>query len=794
MADSDVLPATAKRRRSPACDNCHFRKIKCDSADKPNNICSACLTFGISCTHLLHKKRRGPKVKSLPENDPKTLVATILSATKLIVIPSDESILRGMFIDLASYARNLERQLEQISERNTQSSSSSLPLVSQSSPISQLSLSHAQDDAEARDLLLLQVQRLNIDDDEDKLYINRHLGRSSHYMLLQTALTIRDEVGGGKGMVTVGKKRDSSWSRALWHQFPPESVDPPYQFPEPNLLRELLNLYFDKHHPIYPLLHRPSFERQVYVENIHLVDRRFGAIVLAVCALGSRLTDDPRTFYAGSQDPRSTGWKYFRQIRLTKTSFTLTEPLSLYDVQLYAALQLSVVFLFPTPVGEVSWFLLALGIRSVQEVGAYRKASFKKPSKSHLEEELWRRAFWNLVAMDLYMSIAKGHPRSTREDDFDIELPPECDDEYWEIPSNPELELIQPIGKPSNMSYWHHFIKLLHIGGLVKDHLFTIRKSAPWGDSIPDSNGAIIMELDSALNSWIDELPDHLKWDPHRSDDVLFSQTMCLYLNYYVSVPAPFHSWGPLNTANFPSLAICTNAARSCIHILQAYHARPGMPMLPNYIAPMFVAAVMLLINLWTSLRQKTSYDPRKDMADVYSCLDLLHTYEQRYEIAGRVHDILEAITSVSQMPMSPQKESLKRSRNFKTSQHDSYAQDNFTRQIAGSQRVSNALRPTLASPESPMSYIATDGSSTDSPGHMFDPLIITPQQQIPPVNPPSSFIFDPSAPPSFGTGLDDPDFTASLASAWGETNQEDWILFMSKVDELLHVMNTDGL
>ncbi|KAJ4480243.1 fungal-specific transcription factor domain-containing protein [Lentinula aciculospora] len=794
MSDSPGLAPAAKRRRTPACDNCHRRKVKCDRDEKANNICSVCSSSGIDCTRSIQKKKRGPKAKILPgKSDPRTLVTTILSAPKTVIIPSDESIIRQMLFDLASYARNLERQLEQALEQGTQSESESLLPASQSSPL--LPLSGAQDEAEAHDILLLQVQRLSIDDNDDKLY-HSHAGRSSHYMLLQTALTIREEADAGyKGIISVESKRNKLWMRAPWHRLPPEPVDPPYEFPESDLLRKLLTLYFDKHHPIYPLLHRPSFEHQVYVQNLHLTDRRFGAIVLAVCALGSRLTDDPRTLYDGSQDLRSAGWKYFGQIRLVRTSFTVAEPLSLYDVQLYA---LSILHVSTTPIGDVAWFLLALGIRSAQLVGAYRKANFKTPMKSRLEEELWRRAFWNLTATDLYMSIAMGHPRATREEDIDLELPPECDDEYWDIPSNPELELIQPIGKASNMSYWHHFIKLLHIAGLVKDNLYTTRKSAPWGGSLPDSNDKIVMELDSALNSWIYELPDHLKWDPHRTDNVLFSQTVCLHSNYYwvqIQLHRLFIRPGPLSAGNFPSLAICTNAARSYIHILQAYDARPEMPVIAAYIAPVFMAAIMLLINLWTSLRQKTSYDPRKDMADVYTCVNHLHAYEERFEIAGRLHDILEAIISVSQIPQSPQKESLKRSRNLHPSQQDSGTQDKCTRQIAGTQRATGALHPAPTFQAGDMTGMNTN---IEAPGLMSNPFlgldIASPEQQISTVNSSSWFPFDPSAPPSFGTGLDDIDFTASLASAWGDTNQEDWTSFMSKVDDLLHAVNRDSL
>ncbi|KAJ3746189.1 hypothetical protein DFH05DRAFT_1484083 [Lentinula detonsa] len=278
---------------------------------------------------------------------------------------------------------------------------------------------------------------------------------------------------------------------------------------------------------------------------------------------------------------------------------------------------------------------------------------------------------------------------------------------------------------------------------------------------------------------------------------------------------------GPLNSGNFPSLAICTNAARSYAHIMQAFRARPGTPMVPNFIAPTFVAAVMLLINLWISLRNKTSYDPRKDMADVYTCVDHLRAYEQRYEHAGLLHDVLEGVISASQMPPPPQKESLKRSRHSHPNQSVNMPDDSI-RQFAGTRRASNALNSPLMSMSqgnaAPGVYIAGVGSfqqpsvvpsSVDNPSSIFDPsfgINIAPsdqqalgfdgqEQNFFGAYSSPSFTFDPSTSndaPSLNTGLDDSDFAASFASAWDNPSHEDWSSLMSKVDELLHVVNSD--
>lgn len=85
---------------------------------------------------------------------------------------------------------------------------------------------------------------------------------------------------------------------------------------------------------IYPILHRQTFERQVYIDRLHLSNRRFGAVVLVVCALGSRLSVDSRNLYDGTTNLRSAGWKYFEQIRLVETNYAAAS--TLHDIQLYS--------------------------------------------------------------------------------------------------------------------------------------------------------------------------------------------------------------------------------------------------------------------------------------------------------------------------------------------------------------------------------------------------------------------------------------------------------------------------
>jgi hypothetical protein len=107
----------------------------------------------------------------------------------------------------------------------------------------------------------------------------------------------------------------------------------------------------------------------------------------------------------------------------------------------------------------------------------------------------------------------------------------------------------------------------------------------------------IVAELDSALNKWIDSIPDHrmpqltffhltlltdtiisVRWDPNREDHLFFSQSVSLYASYYhlqILIHRPFIP-SPRNPSplSFPSLAICTNAARSCSHVVEIHRKR----------------------------------------------------------------------------------------------------------------------------------------------------------------------------------------------------------------------------
>lgn len=93
-----------------------------------------------------------------------------------------------------------------------------------------------------------------------------------------------------------------------------------------------MSLYFERFHIFMPILHQPTFERDL-ANDLHLHDIGFAQLVLMTCALASRLTDDPRVVLPGDKTRLSSGFVYFRQTNLLRHK--LLDKISIYDLQYY---------------------------------------------------------------------------------------------------------------------------------------------------------------------------------------------------------------------------------------------------------------------------------------------------------------------------------------------------------------------------------------------------------------------------------------------------------------------------
>ncbi|RDB28769.1 Activator of stress genes 1 [Hypsizygus marmoreus] len=648
--DPDNTSQSSKKRKvQRACDTCRRKKIRCDGGQMPGNRCSNCIAYSFDCTYIEAAKKRGP---------PKGYVERLESRLEKL-----EKVLNRLCPD-SEVLKELEPSLETdwLTDRGPKTTDSTEQDGHQPRnpcDIATMVIRRAggnpdlpedlQDDDFAHVLLLSDnFKRLTVVDDTDK--DRRYFGKSSGAMFLQTALEVKNQYTGGNEDIrrqVLGSKRPEFWTISSWEQTAQPDQKPTYIFPEEDLMLSLIDLYFEHTNLYLPLLHRPTFDKAV-AAGLHLRDDSFGATLLLVCANGSRNSDDPRILADGVDSYHSAGWKWFNQVHLLKNS--LLSPPSLYDLQFYS---LSVIFLQASSAPQSCWTMVGIGIRLAQDVGAHRRKYDRKNMTA--EDEMWKRAFWVLVCMDRMVSSSLGRPCAIQDEDFDVDFPVECDDEYWDNP-DPAQRFKQPPNKPSIITAFNLYLKLLQVLAIVLRTIYSINKSKILLGFVGQQwEQHIVAELDSALNKWVDTVPDFLRWDPTREDMRFFTLSATIYCTYYhiqILIHRPFiPSPRKPSPLTFPSLAICTNAARSCSHIVDVQRRR-GILAPPQVQIAIFTSGIVLLLSLWGGKRSGLATDTSREMADVQKCMQALKGCETRWHSAGRLWDILCELACVGDLPL----------------------------------------------------------------------------------------------------------------------------------------------
>ena len=121
-----------------------------------------------------------------------------------------------------------------------------------------------------------------------------------------------------------------------------------YSFPPDDLLSSLLDLNFLIHNVYSPLLHRPTFLQGVK-DGLHLRDDGFACIVLLVCSIAARSSNDPRVLLDGCDSVHSAGWKWFHQVQRSFQIISYETP-RLYDLQtIIVSCRLYIIFMLNLP-------------------------------------------------------------------------------------------------------------------------------------------------------------------------------------------------------------------------------------------------------------------------------------------------------------------------------------------------------------------------------------------------------------------------------------------------------------
>ncbi|KAJ3912857.1 hypothetical protein F5877DRAFT_72044 [Lentinula edodes] len=584
-------------------------------------------------------------------------ISTILDAPSYQVPVNDNTFLHRTLTEIAAYARSLEKALSQAGPRTSSSrttpellpnpsphsSPSSNPYVNSTSlyptdptalysePVYRTSTDNT-DATPLEDNLADGIKNIEL-----KESVHSFFGNSSQLALMKTVLKIKEEYDDDNVGLRSAEKGPANAQRT--------SVDVDSNGNIVMQLADVQETHFEGKKRaafwnIYPTsssyTETPSFLFFIVQHFNEILILSYMNVIGVLANWCCRFSSDERIFdddapMNSEERGHSAGWKYINQIDILQMQETNPSN-ALYKVQTICSL---VVFLSSTSSPGPIWILLSIGVRHAQAVGAHRRTFLgTKPS---VQQELWKRAYWALINLDSFTSIFLGRPKATDPAEYDLDLPIECDEEFWEHP-DPEQAFKQPLGQTSLSAYWRTFLKLIDILAFAQKNIYAVKKppevwgsSDLWGSSW---DARVVSELDSALNQWVDNIPDHLRWDPHMQNLVFFEQSCALYCTYYF---VQIH----VHRKNFhsPQYLSASSSVTS--------EPRSIPTQMSNSAVILFNSAIMILLNLWSGKRLGLATDMKREMEDVQLSVRILKGYEKRYQNAGRMCDIINELISV---------------------------------------------------------------------------------------------------------------------------------------------------
>jgi len=480
---------------------------------------------------------------------------------------------------------------------------------------------------------------------------------------------------------------------------PLEEID--LQWPEPDLEDKLVEAYFEHVHSTIPLLNEAIFRDELKNRPECRQDRDWLGLALGVFSVASRFVDDERLVkhpreYASARWLLGTHWLEVRK-NLGMRMF----PTTLNLMQLQGVI-LSSYFLQATPLGGMmGWALLGVAIRLMQAHGVHRRAvNQARQLPVHIDEQ-WKRCFWVCYNLDVEASSSMGRPIGVHEDDFDLDFPLEVDDEVLVeagrlgarggvSPQNTngngerstaspqsesdtastEASTVSKSAAPSNdplvlqgsrpcrfVTSFNATLRLDMITARILRTIYMLPKARiARGYTGSQAPQFVVAETDSALNDWINSLPPRIRFDPHERDASLLLQSSYVHMRYYnaqILTHRPFISGTRHDNPNFASVSICTNAARSCSHILDTLRKRGLLTDAGIHaVGHAFISGCLLLMVIW-SARKSGARLSSSTLSDVRKCVNALSAMEHSTHPATVLGAALSEMIIAAEIPFA---------------------------------------------------------------------------------------------------------------------------------------------
>ncbi|BEJ12492.1 hypothetical protein CspHIS471_0209520 [Cutaneotrichosporon sp. HIS471] len=297
----------------------------------------------------------------------------------------------------------------------------------------------------------------------------------------------------------------------------------------PDLMSELLRVFFSTVHPVWPILHIPSFFADLYRWDSH----SFAALVVSMCMLASRYVDDPRVRKEAS-NPATAGLGYCDLFsRLIDHAIHSDNVIYAIQSRFFGSMFHSVDNV-PHPVAQG---LVADALSRSLDGGLHRSVSSTVLGSSILRE-IRARTAWAVYAWDHQIAAFCGRPAGSTLWDYDVRLPEPFEEDGSE----------QPI--ENDASHVATFCQLIQLSALLEAAFL-----------------ASVQHPVVANSTFLTDLSRHLR--PDLDDTYKLDKVMANLRKWRTTAPPQFSEASPKNRAAQRHYSVATEQIAALDQMIQ---------------------------------------------------------------------------------------------------------------------------------------------------------------------------------------------------------------------------------
>jgi hypothetical protein len=421
---------------------------------------------------------------------------------------------------------------------------------------------------------------------------------------------------------------DTSFLSSPWHlwdglsaaETPADAIDP-RNVPLIEYGLELIEIFFARRWPQFPVLHKPTFLEKHYhpYAGGEALDRLSSFQVNIVLAIGA--SEKSRAKEGCQFSPHD-----FFQLAIRDLGSVLAAD----DLSCIQCLLLLCIFGSNEPQSVNLWYTVGLALRLAVGIDLHRQETVG--SKSLLEAQMCKRLFWSLYTMDRSISIAMGRPLGIQDADITMPLPLSLSDRMLEQPAEQPFLSVGPVA--DDLSTFLHIIELRRINADIYKALHSA------GDTNIEDNSidAIRIRYYSQLNGWLVSAPRYV------APTSMFQTPEWFQIAYHQAIMnlyRPSHA-SPVSTLD--AIRLCADSSISLVSNYSALYAKNKVTYTFVALTSLFMAAVTMLYSLRASsiLRQELTRDVVE--SNIETCMTLLRNISNGRAVGERSVQIIKRL------------------------------------------------------------------------------------------------------------------------------------------------------